>query len=154
MTLISSDFVDGGPLDARFSADAFNGQCTGDNLSPHLSWSGAPEGTVTFAITMRDLSAGNLVHWLHINIPPTTTEVGTGASETLPGTAGRNAVGADGYFGPCAPGTANQYEFTVHALDFEYVPATDTPNINSFVLDTRGHVLATASIVGIYIADA
>jgi phosphatidylethanolamine-binding protein (PEBP) family uncharacterized protein len=39
-------------------AQEFNGfGCTGDDLSPQLSWSGAPAGTVAYAITAYDPDA-------------------------------------------------------------------------------------------------
>ena len=38
--------------------EEFNGfGCTGENASPQLSWSNAPEGTKSFAITMYDPDA-------------------------------------------------------------------------------------------------
>ena len=40
------------------SIEEFNGfGCAGDNVSPQLSWSNAPEGTKSFAITMYDPDA-------------------------------------------------------------------------------------------------
>ena len=47
--------------------------CTGGNVSPQLAWSGAPEGTGSFVLTMYDPDAptGTFTHWLVWNIDPT-----------------------------------------------------------------------------------
>jgi Raf kinase inhibitor-like YbhB/YbcL family protein len=144
----STDFVDGGGLDVRFSANAWEGQCSGDNLNPQLSWEGAPEGTVAYAITMRDLSAGNWSHWVHVNIPADITSVATGESGSLPGVVGRNASPGAGYFGPCPPGPGHRYEFTIWALDAELdLPAE--PTYQNFFTASRDHILGQASIIGV-----
>src|SRR5690606_9259985 len=69
----SPDFVDGGELEEKFTADAFGGQCVGDNISPALQWRDAPQGTATFAIAMTDEAPNGWVHWLHAHIPPSLT---------------------------------------------------------------------------------
>jgi Raf kinase inhibitor-like YbhB/YbcL family protein len=144
----SSDFIDGGPLAVRHSASAW-GQCAGDNLNPQLSWSGAPDGTVTYAITVLDRSAGNYVHWVHVNIPATVTSVATGGSATLAGVQGRSNEPSVGYFGPCPPGPNHRYEFLVWALDAALdVPAA--PTFVDFFTASAGHVLAKGSITGVF----
>jgi len=148
LVVTSEDFVAGGELDPRHSANMW-GQCSGENLNPQLSWEGAPEGTIAYAITMRDLSADDFTHWVHVNIPADVTSVATGESEALPGIAGSNASPGVGYFGPCPPGPNHQYEFTVWALDSELiVPAG--PTYPDFFASARDHVLAQGSIIGVY----
>src|SRR5258708_18973373 len=52
MTLTSADLKEGATI---ANEQVFNGfGCTGSNVSPALSWSGAPSGTKSFAITMYD----------------------------------------------------------------------------------------------------
>ncbi|HXN06976.1 MAG TPA: YbhB/YbcL family Raf kinase inhibitor-like protein, partial [Nitrospiria bacterium] len=49
--------------------------CTGKNISPELSWSGAPAGTKSFALTVYDPDAptgSGWWHWLVFNLPPDT----------------------------------------------------------------------------------
>jgi phosphatidylethanolamine-binding protein (PEBP) family uncharacterized protein len=74
-TLSSSDVSEGGTI---ASAQVYNGfGCTGDNVSPELSWSGAPAGTKSFALTVYDPDAptgSGWWHWLIVNIPPSVTE--------------------------------------------------------------------------------
>ena len=48
----------------------------GDDASPQLSWSGAPAGTRSFAVTVFDHDApgaGGFWHWSVINIPAVVT---------------------------------------------------------------------------------
>ena len=54
--------------------------CYGDNLSPPLEWSGAPEGTLSFALIGDDIDhhTGTWAHWVLYNIPPTVTELTEG----------------------------------------------------------------------------
>ena len=50
VTLTSSAFGDGDLIPQRFT-------CDGENLPPPLTWSAAPDGTRSFALTMEDLDA-------------------------------------------------------------------------------------------------
>jgi Raf kinase inhibitor-like YbhB/YbcL family protein len=85
-TVISDSFKDGDYLRSDFilSAD-FGFGCTGGNKSPHLKWSGAPDGTKSFAITCYDPNAptgSGFWHWLVVNIPATVNELAEGAGST------------------------------------------------------------------------
>src|SRR3954471_12730774 len=79
-TLKSSDL--GGQADQK---EFFNGMgCTGQNISPQLSWTGAPAGTQFFAVTMYDKDAptgSGFWHWVVFNIPASTTELKSGAGD-------------------------------------------------------------------------
>lgn len=101
--------------------------CTGGNVSPRLEWSGAPEGTQSFALTVYDPDAptgSGFWHWVVVNIPATATGLERGAGtrdgQSLP--AGSVQVptdfGVPGYGGPCPPvgDTPHRYLFTLHAL--------------------------------------
>jgi Raf kinase inhibitor-like YbhB/YbcL family protein len=109
--------------------------CKGDNQSPALSWSGAPEGTKSFAIMVHDPDAptggAGIWHWVVINIPASATSLDAGAStpdgsKLPPGSRqiANDYVGMTGnaaWGGPCPPKAAgaHNYNFTVYALKVE-----------------------------------
>ena len=81
-TLTSKDFTDGGTI---ANAQVFNGWCFhGGNVSPTLSWSGAPAGTKSFALMVHDPDAptgSGWWHWIVYNIPANTTSLAAGAGD-------------------------------------------------------------------------
>ena len=76
MTLTSPDIAPGGKI---ADEQVFNGfGCTGGNISPALSWSGAPQGTKSFALSVYDPDAptgSGFWHWVVFNIPPDVTSL-------------------------------------------------------------------------------
>ena len=64
MKITSPAFQEGAAIPSRYS-------CDGEDISPALSWSGAPEGTRYFALVMDDPDApgGTFTHWVIFNIP-------------------------------------------------------------------------------------
>lgn len=125
----STDLVDGGSIDKRFVADA-NFGLDGDNISPHLAWSGFPDTTKSFAVTCFDPDAptgSGFWHWVLIDVPSSVTELATGAaSGDLSGLPeGARHVGNDttstcwtGPFPPPGHGP-HRYVFAVHALSVD-----------------------------------
>ncbi|MCW2244846.1 Raf kinase inhibitor-like YbhB/YbcL family protein [Azospirillum fermentarium] len=121
-TLRSDTIADGAALTKRQEAAVFG--CSGQGLSPHLAWSGAPEGTKSFVVSVYDPDAptgSGFWHWGVINIPASATSLpeGAGNGGVLPpgSVQTRNDAGANGFLGPCPPpGPAHRYVFTVHAL--------------------------------------
>ena len=109
----------------------FNGfGCSGENISPQLSWANAPEGTKSFAITMYDPDAptgSGWWHWQIVNIPSKVNELVTGAGNTTEDLAPegssqiQNDYGMRGFGGACPPKGhgVHHYRFTVHALSVE-----------------------------------
>jgi hypothetical protein len=130
--------------------------CTGNNISPDLSWTQAGRGTRSYAVALYDVTA-NFTHWGIYNIPPTTTELLAGA-----GTPGGNALqvyndaGIQGYSGPCpppdlVPNGIHYYVFTVYALDKELnlTPSPDfPPGADGLYRAMVGHVIDQASLTG------
>src|ERR687898_2954762 len=93
LTLSSSSFKEGETLkmDHILSADYGFG-CGGGNKSPHLSWSGAPAGTKSFAVTCFDPDAptgSGFWHWVVVNIPASVTELDEGAAVPASAVEGR-----------------------------------------------------------------
>lgn len=128
LSLFSNDIAQG---EFMSKAHEFNGfGCSGDDLSPHLKWSNAPEGTKSFAITVYDPDAptgSGWWHWQIINIPNNILEIETGA-----GSVGKNSVpqgsvqisndyDIQGFGGACPPSGhgVHHYRFTIHALSIE-----------------------------------
>ena len=121
-TLKSSDL--GGQFTDKHFGSSFG--CSGQNISPELSWENAPKETKAFAITMYDPDAptgSGFWHWMVYNIPASVTELksdaGNFSQKNLPEGAvnGANDAGAPGYVGPCPPpGPAHMYIITVYAL--------------------------------------
>lgn len=98
LQLRSNSIIDGA-IPARHSKD-------GGNVSPHLSWSNAPEKALSFALICHDPDAPRIVggeygfiHWVLYNIP-SINELPEGKSI---GTAGINSYGESGYGGPKPP---------------------------------------------------
>jgi hypothetical protein len=71
---LTAPWRDGADIDARHT-------CDGANLSPALSWSQAPEGTVEIAITLSDLDVPGFVHWAIAGISASSVAIG---EDTVP----------------------------------------------------------------------
>ena len=150
-TLTSTGFADGGALpDAQVQAKG--------NRSPQLSWSGAPEGTKSFAVTCYDPDAptgSGFWHWTVANIPADVTELAEGASPAgLPRGAveGRTDFGEPGFGGAAPPPGhgSHRYIFTVFAVDTERLDVTRENSGAVFGFNLHFHTLARASITGVY----
>ena len=153
MTLTSPDIKPGGKI---ADEQVFNGwDCTGKNVSPALSWSGAPKGTKSFAVSVYDPDAptgSGFWHWWVADLPADATGLLKGAgSAGLPTGAVqvRNDFSATGYGGPCPPkGAPHHYQITVYALDVDKLDAGASPAVVGF--NVHGHTLAKATLVGLY----
>jgi Raf kinase inhibitor-like YbhB/YbcL family protein len=133
----------------------------GEDRSPQLSWSGFPEGTKSFAVTVYDPdapTASGFWHWAVADIPVSVTSLPTGAGAQdgsgLPAGAVQlaNDAGMPGYIGAAPPpGHGRHHYYTVvHAVDVESLglPAEARPAYLGFNLFM--HTLARAVIVPFY----
>ena len=109
--LTSDDIEHGQRIDDTHHADSMG--MSGDNLSPHLSWSGVPDGTQSLAVTCFDPDAptgSGFWHWSLFDLPASTTELprgaGSGDQAGLPAGAihARNDAGGLEYIGMAPPG--------------------------------------------------
>jgi hypothetical protein len=123
--LASNDVSDGEPMDIRFTHPSIGGK----NLSPHLAWSGFPEQTRSFVVSCLDPDAptgSGFWHWVLVDVPAATTELGTGASPPPGAFCVRSDFGELGYGGPAPPAgdRPHRYIFVVHAVDVDHLPVT------------------------------
>ena len=155
--LSSTEVKSGSPMGLAQAYTACNGQ----NISPALSWSSAPAGTKSFAVTMYDPDAragAGWWHWTVFDIPASVHGLAAGAgnpgSRDLPAGAvqGRNDFGVSQYSGPCPPKGehAHHYEITVYALKVARLPLDSTAAGAAVAAALRPNTLATADIVGRY----
>ena len=148
--LTSSSLQESGTLPIRH---VFNGLgCTGENLSPQLSWQGEPAGTKSFAITVFDPDAGTgkgWWHWLVVNIPAGIHSLpensGNPQNGLMPPDALQawNDFGSRGYGGACPPAgsPSHRYQFTVWALDVEGWPYTADLTSAMILVNLQRHML-------------
>jgi Raf kinase inhibitor-like YbhB/YbcL family protein len=135
--------------------------CSGDNISPELSWENAPAGTKSFAVTMYDRDAptgSGFWHWVIFDIPSSVTELKSGAGDLSKSTAPTGAIqsvtdfGQPGYGGPCPPEGHGFHEYliTVYALKVEKLglDKSASPAYVGFTL--YANTLAKASLVMYY----
>jgi Raf kinase inhibitor-like YbhB/YbcL family protein len=160
MSLTSADLKEGGTISNEQVLNGFG--CNGGNLSPALSWSGAPPGTKSFAVSIYDPDAptgSGWWHWVVFDIPVGTTSLPTGAGDVkkklMPKGAiqTRNDFGTDGYGGPCPPAgnKPHHYQITVFAVDVDKLPGAKNKAASALVSSTlRSHTLATATLTGFY----
>ena len=158
MTLTSPAFTDGGQIPARHAQ-------TGRDVSPALSWSGAPDSTQSFVLIVHDADAAigdgtdDLLHWMVWNIPGSATSLPEGIPQGAPATGlnMRQISGTGPYYrGPAAPATgpAHHYIFELYALDVSLnIPAVGAapPATRSAVMAAMAtHIRGKAVLVGLY----
>ena len=82
MKVTSDDIKNGAKSSKAMEANVFG--CDGSNISPSLKWTGAPEGTKSFAINLYDPDAptgSGFWHWVVFNIPASTTSIPKNAGD-------------------------------------------------------------------------
>jgi Raf kinase inhibitor-like YbhB/YbcL family protein len=130
LTLTSKDFANHGMIPVQFT-------CDGNDVSPELRWSGAPEETVSYAllVTDTDPNAGpSYANWVVYNLPGRRTGINRAVEEGVqPGpdqpqlyqgrvvriSATEGTTIKNGYLGPCPPAYdgIHEYKFELFALD-------------------------------------
>jgi Raf kinase inhibitor-like YbhB/YbcL family protein len=153
--LVSSPTIAAGQaIPKRHTAD-------GENVSPAISWRGAPPITKSYALVCDDPDVpipGGFVHWVVYNIPASASGLPEDlpidpASPMPPAIAGA-VQGLSGfkrpiYRGPAPPpGKPHHYHFRVFALDI----AALTPGLTKAQLleAIDGHVVASGELVAVY----
>lgn len=149
-TIKSTAFKEGGTIPRQYA-------CDGTDISPQLSWEGAPAGTRSFTLIMDDPDApmGTFNHWVLYDLPGDTKELSEGIPKepTLPNGAkqGITSFRRIGYGGPCPPkGPAHRYFFTIYALDVPTLGPGPRASKDEVETKMQGHIIGKAVIMGKY----
>ena len=149
LQLSCSAFSEGGTIPKQYT-------CSGEDISPPLSWIGIPANAKSMALVVDDpdAPAGTWVHWVLYNIPAEVTSLPAGIPKiaTVPntGTQGSNDFRRIGYGGPCPPpGKSHRYYFKLYALDttLNLNPGTTKVAVERAL---QGHILAQGQLMGKY----
>lgn len=148
LKVTSNAFKDGDMIPSLYT-------CDGKDISPAITFSGAPKETVSFALVADDPDApmGTWVHWVVYNIPSDVNSLPENypPDETMPdGTRqGITDFGGTGYGGPCPPSGTHRYFFKVYALDkkINLVAIADKAALEQAM---EGHILAKGQLMGKY----
>lgn len=158
-TLSSPDIADGGSIAAVFEFDGFG--CSGQNRSPALRWSGAPQGTRSFAVTVYDPDAptgSGFWHWYVVDVPAgvdgLAANAGAQGGANLPQGARhiRNDYGQYAWGGMCPPpgDKPHRYIFSVHALGVERLDVPDDAPAALAGFMVNANTLAKATFTATY----
>jgi Raf kinase inhibitor-like YbhB/YbcL family protein len=150
LAVTSTAFVEGGAIPITHT-------CKDVNTSPPLAWTGAPSGTLSFAVVLTDLSlTPHLVHWAIFDIPAAATGLPANVEKVY---APSNVPGAhqvsfhsqtQGYQGPCPP-SQHTYEFAASALDVATLPgATMQTTPDEVAQAIEMHRLGGGTLTGTY----
>ena len=160
-TVTSVSFSDGGPLPTPQVSGVMG--AGGEDKTPQLSWSNAPEGTKSFALTCYDPdapTASGFWHFAAHGIPAAVHDLDEGAftldavADSVAGSVKvlKNDGGVRGFVGAAPPPGHgdHRYMFVVHALDVETLDLDDeaTPALLGFTM--FGHTLGRARITGTF----
>ena len=153
MQLHSEAISDGSTIELTYCEP----KCGGSNVSPDLTWSGAPEGTKSYAVTCFDPDAptgSGWWHWIAFDIATAQTSLSAGQGPDAPMRQWRNDYGYVGYGGPCPPpGPAHRYVFTVHALDVEKLDVPDEATSAACRFTLLSHAIDSASFTATFGLD-
>lgn len=154
LTVTSTAFGEGQMIPSKYTSD-------GENVSPDISWGGAPAETKSFVlivedpdIPMKGLSLFTFVHWVVYNIPSTVTSLAEAIpkEEALDSGAkqGKMGAGRTGYAGPAPPFGTHRYYFKVYALDSEIDLEPQKATKKNLLKGMEGHVIGYGELMGRY----
>ncbi|MBI5242976.1 MAG: YbhB/YbcL family Raf kinase inhibitor-like protein [Elusimicrobia bacterium] len=134
--------------------------CQGEDVSPPLTWSGAPKDAKSFALIMDDPDAppGVWVHWVLYDLPPGAAALAEGlAKEEALKDGSKHGLcwGVEefsnvGYYGPCPPpGKPHHYSFRLYALDKKLGLSAKAAK-PELLKAMQGHILAQAELKGLF----
>ena len=133
---------------------------SGGNTSPHLAWSGAPEGTKGFwspasTPTLRPRPASGTGPWSTSRPTSPSCRAGAGSGDdALPGNAFhvRNDGGSRDFTGAAPPegDQVHRYYFVVHALDTDSLGVDGDASPTFVAFNMLFHTLGRAIVQGTY----
>lgn len=145
MIITSSAFEQGGEIPPAYTQE-------GEDSSPPLAITEVPAAAKSLALIVDDPDApkGTVTHWVLFNIDP---HVGVILDNSVPlgASQGLNVSGTMGYRGPKPPSGTHRYFFRISALDTQ-LPLQEGANREEVENAMKGHVLATAELMGRYTA--
>jgi Raf kinase inhibitor-like YbhB/YbcL family protein len=134
--------------------------CSGDNLSPEISWNGVPTSAKSLALVVWDQDApvsGGFYHWLILNLPAGSKGLAEGAGNVSSHKAPAGSIqlvndwGDPGYGGPCPPGhSRHRYHFILYALRVDQLPGTARTKISEAAAQIKQAALASTEVVLVY----
>src|SRR4051812_24147018 len=155
----SADLTDGGELPPAQRSGMF-GVEGGADISPQLSWSGFPDATQSFAVTIYDPcapTASGFWHWVVADLPVSVTSLPSGAGSaggSLPDGAFplRNAAGFPGFIGAAPPPGHgdHRYHVVVHAVDVPTLGVTPEASPALLGFNLFSHSLARAILIATF----
>lgn len=155
LTVSSPVLKAGEPIPRDYTAD-------GRNISPPLSWSGAPASTREFAVICDDPDVPMpqpFVHWVIYKIPGTATglpeNIPIDPATPMPAEMAGAVQGMSGfrraiYRGPAPPpGRPHRYHFRVYAIDavLDLKPGLTKAELLEAI---KGHIVAEGELVATY----
>jgi Raf kinase inhibitor-like YbhB/YbcL family protein len=156
MVMSTTAFADGAEIPAKFTQ-------AGDQISPAISWTNVPAGTVTFLLHMHDLelsrnhTTDDQLHWIVWNIPGTATGLPEGVPKGAQLANGAYQLSATGavYRGPGAPANGPRHHYTLElfALDtkVDVQPGADAFETRTAIMKAiQGHILGKAVYMGLF----
>ena len=154
LALSTDAFDDGGIIPNKFTMAA-----DGTPVSPHLTWTNVPDGTVSFALVLIDPDTALLkkpdevLHWLIFNIPGSARELSEGvpaqpqlADGSMQALNQAKKVGYMG-MGAAAVGPYHHYTFELFALDTKLALGPEA-NLADVLKAMDGHILMKGVLVG------
>jgi Raf kinase inhibitor-like YbhB/YbcL family protein len=149
MQVTSTAFQEGAAIPKQYTGD-------GQDQSPPLKWSGAPDTAKSFALICDDPDAprGTWVHWVVWNIPANQHELPEAApTRATPAgemRQGKNDFGNVDYGGPAPPrGKPHRYFFKVYALD-RTLDLAEGATKAQLEQAMKGHIVASGKLMGTY----
>jgi Raf kinase inhibitor-like YbhB/YbcL family protein len=149
ISIKSDAFAEGERIPTKYT-------CSGEDISPALSWGNPPAGTESLALICDDpdCPTGLFTHWMLVNIPPDRRGLPEGVKKSPAledgSIHGANSFGKLGYNGPCPPpGKPHRYYYHIYALDIQ-LKLRSPADRRAVDAAMKGHVLATGEYMGVF----